>query len=582
MPTEQNGITSRALKAHKSRVVVLTLFVGCILICCINYQPSLPSNPKILTEAPTISVLPTTSRILATPSSTETTILSDNEAAAHQLLTTDPYPLYGGPHNKLLRSLTINDLLFTDASTNNVEIQIALRGKHPLPHRRRSNTLFSEMVAGIISDGKFSDRIDLLLGIKRKDDNLEEVGWLKNTFHTFLMFDDRQQLSHKRGYLYGGQIVCPKNGSSNGNQFSPELLNAAVTVEYIEANDKLRKAPNAAWKPWSTLLFFASERVQRYLLDKEIHKKKASNANTLTEEDRSPLWYAILDDDAFTFAYHLIFVLEPYTAQLRIHHANKQATPFYFYGGHRITYCPTCSPRKRFPFVFGGNGIFLSRDAVVALAAPAVVAECRELFSQIAGDEQLGGCVARSLTLKSLHEENIRNRSASQNRSYFGFEAIDLFQGAVYDTPSYTLGYHYLHSLPLAPFPISFHHVKDETDVRLLSSIESAWFNILDQIPTDRTLNKSNAIQPLIPWTFLAGLLLGDHVYSTSAVINSSLLTSHDGGPPVKLWLAKLAKDSSLHFNNVSRLFPQYFEPNMIARRLYDEQRIHKGRKRRK
>lgn len=454
----------------------------------------------------------------------------------------------------------------------------------------------------------------------------------------------------------GGQTVQAQ--SSHGGQgeaftFSEALLARPHTAEYISASAEHRQPPNAAWKPWSVVLFLARRGTQRFLVEKarflllqrhkegQVGHEGSSTHFPSSASSPSPLWYAILDDDTYALRYSLAYTLEPHTRELlgqwlaegaQRRRASQQPepsgqtppNPLYFYGGHVITYCPLCNPKKHFPFAFGGSGIFMSRDAALALADPAVVEECRNLFFRIAGDEQLGGCIARSGRIAALHSANVRagaeNRARWPRRTHYGFAATDLFRGAAYDLPATAIGSYFLQQPPpfpivtgtpsdwsrlmairttsfdqsfpaaaaIPPFPVSFHHIKNATEVSVLAGAEAAWESLVGW----REGNPHNRAAPIndcwaapyaavTPWPFVAAVLLADE-----GLINASLSLlaapgtgerqtkgSADVPDSLRMYLQRLLAFSrqALGHNRDAVLLPHHVIPALVEARLKGE-----------
>lgn len=216
----------------------------------------------------------------------------------------------------------------------------------PVPTAAVQGELFRDMVFGVLSDGTLETRLSSALAT-----------WLRDTFHTFVYFSDVDV----------------------SRRSAPKFQRSNVTVVFLP--------PPPAFKfgNWKNLLIV-----------KHFQSSEAQTLLSARREQQHPLWYVIVDDDTYLLAPAVHHILLGYSRMLR----NDSSQSFYL--GHTVIHCQRCrTASKRFPFAFGGNGIFMSRALVETLST--VASRCASVFQALPGDEQIGGCVHMFRLAKLIH-----------------------------------------------------------------------------------------------------------------------------------------------------------------------------------
>jgi hypothetical protein len=214
--------------------------------------------------------------------------------------------------------------------------------------------------------------------------------------------------------------------------FSDVPLSRDVAPQYnngINVTLVLLEVPQGArWGSWKNLLILqhmgSPETLSRF------ERNPGSSA-------RAPLWFVIVDDDTYLLGPAVEFSLRGATKKIREEvsvgiHASKRSK---LYLGHTVIHCERCRhPSKRFPFAFGGNGIFMSSALLHSIAK--WLPGCIQTLRALPGDVQIGGCIARSRLANLIH----LSVGTEQPPQAFG-DKIDVVMEH--------------------PFPFSFHRIKD-------------------------------------------------------------------------------------------------------------------------
>lgn len=239
---------------------------------------------------------------------------------------------------------------------------------------------FSSTVFGVLSDGILATRLEAAF-----------QSWLRQSYHTFVFFSDIP-LSREVG---------------------PRFERPNVTMVY------LTPPPSFKFGNWKNLPII------QHLASTEAQKLIVTSGRVGRER---PLWYVVVDDDTYLLAPAVHSILSPFEAQL------TQDPTLRLFLGHTVIHCLRCkTASKRFPFAFGGNGIFMSAALLHELASK--IDSCRPLFHALPGDEQVGGCIHRY-------------RLATLKHMSVGTETFAMAFGDKKEV------------LLESPFPFSFHRIK--------------------------------------------------------------------------------------------------------------------------
>ena len=172
--------------------------------------------------------------------------------------------------------------------------------------------------------------------------------WLTDTHRTHLFFTKNASTRMSVADVLG-QDASPRSD---------------VSLEYIAPPPSLAAHPNAAWKNYPIARFLAAT---------------YASGNSSTD----PEWFVTIDDDTYLLAAAVAHHLH------RIAAASPPAAPLY--AGHHVLACALCRTKaKRFPFAFGGSGIFLNHAALHILNSR--LDRCAPRYTVGAGDERVGAC----------------------------------------------------------------------------------------------------------------------------------------------------------------------------------------------
>jgi hypothetical protein len=209
---------------------------------------------------------------------------------------------------------------------------------------------FRNIVFAVLSDGVLEHRLRAAFG-----------SWLRDSYHTLVYFSDIPQ----------SRLSAKQFRRSN------------ITIVL------LTPPPSFRFGNWKNLP------IVQHLASKETQHLLASKGTA----EEAPRWYVIVDDDSYLLQPAVAFVLRPLNDQLALD-SNQN-----IFAGHTVIRCQKCrNLNKRFPFAFGGSGIFLSRGLLFSLAAR--IAQCSHAFSSLPGDEQIGGCIHK-FSLAKLHHLSV-------------------------------------------------------------------------------------------------------------------------------------------------------------------------------
>ena len=273
-----------------------------------------------------------------------------------------------------------------------------------------------------------------------------------------------------------------------------------ITYEFLSPPGNLTRHPNGAWK-----VRYMIKDMRKKILGGRFFSKKAEGGGE--NAVARPQWYAIIDDDTYLVAPAVHIWLSSILRQSRPDEM--------LWAGHLSRYCDLCVNRKKaFPFVFGGDGIFLSERAVVNVGA--IVDECEPSAGNIAGDERLGYCF-----FKRLHVKPIGMPGGVE--SVFAAVGQDVLP-VVHDSP----------------FPCAFHRIR-----------ESQWFEEIHRLEIDK---QNFALQ-------------------TNSSEDSKTMLDITGWSPLLSWadvVQRFAIDLKDSFN-VTLYFPNRYDPNAIQVQRYFE-----------
>lgn len=258
---------------------------------------------------------------------------------------------------------------------------------------------FADTVFAVLSDGIMEQRLSAALST-----------WLRDSFHTFVFFTN---VSHSR------RVAVEYEGMPN------------VSVVFLTPPSPEVRTAN--WKNLPIIQHLGKTETLSFL------EAKALPTTRQGQYSGRPLWFSIVDDDTYLLGPAVSFLLQNFTATLRNedvelqHLAAMEGKRSSLYVGHRVVHCQRCrTVSKRFPFAFGGNGIFMSVALVVSLAR--LASTCGHL-SSLPGDEQVGGCIHK-------------HKLATLTHIAAGTETISMAFG---DKAAEVL---------VEPFPYSFHRIK--------------------------------------------------------------------------------------------------------------------------
>lgn len=176
--------------------------------------------------------------------------------------------------------------------------------------------------------------------------------WLSPATHSTLVYFSGTNRSRSVAVDHAATADLRDGMGSVPNRNATEVRRLRLPTDVA-----LLRSPNAAWKNFAVL---------RDLM-----------VSFPPGNVSSPRWFAIVDDDTY--------VMGGATS----HHL--AAAPATAYLGHYVLHCPFCRHRaKQFPFVYGGNGIFMTPPALAALGA--LLPQCNTTFVVGAGDERVGAC----------------------------------------------------------------------------------------------------------------------------------------------------------------------------------------------
>jgi hypothetical protein len=200
---------------------------------------------------------------------------------------------------------------------------------------------FRDILFGVLSDGVLQHRLHAALST-----------WLRDSFHTFIYFSD---------------IPSSREVSAAFESFNTSVVFLKPPPSFRFGN----------WKNLPILQHLADVGTQTML------RRRGAGARR-----KMPRWYVVVDDDSYLLQPAVTHVLAEMSREVD---ARPDAR---IYAGHTVVRCQTCrNVNKRFPFAFGGNGIFLSHGLLLALAK--VIPQCVSVFATLPGDEQVGGCIHR-------------------------------------------------------------------------------------------------------------------------------------------------------------------------------------------
>ena len=277
-------------------------------------------------------------------------------------------------------------------------------------------------VFGIMSDGVLKDRLVAALST-----------WLRTACRVFVFFTD---------------VEASRAAKPEIEKMFPREL---VTVVLLPLPEE--RGPFSTWKNLAIVEYWTRPEVLESIF------QAPSTGPSL------PLVFCIADDDSYILAPATSFHMSEHISRLKIAHAarlqqqqrhkswsaeslvlqNTTLAPR-IYLGHIVAHCSKCRHvSKRFSFIYGGNGIFLSADVLLQLRR--YLPQCKKTFLMLPGDTQIGGCIHR-------------NRIANPVDLLVGTELVTACFGSY---PEFAIQ---------APFPWAFHRVKDPSHARDIDRLE--------------------------------------------------------------------------------------------------------------
>lgn len=328
------------------------------------------------------------------------------------------------------------------------------------------------VVVGVLSDGVLQTRLRAALST-----------WLQTAFHVFVFFTDVEASRRVKAELEDAQQQqeAPPAGGRNANASrAAAVARDRVTIVLLPL--PAERGPFSVWKNFAIVEYWnRPETLKRLFVDllrgegadgrrNETEDTTSNTQKQTTQKRHPPLFFCIADDDSYILGPAMAYHLAGHTAALdRAFPLRRVGTTIddfrptalggggsllladaavapRVYTGHIVQHCSKCRhPGKKFYFIYGGNGIFLSLDALLLLQPH--MASCVKTLRLLPGDTQVGGCI---------HKHRIAT-------------AVDILVGV--ELPTSAFG-SYPQFTAQAPFPWAFHRVKDPVLAQHIYALE--------------------------------------------------------------------------------------------------------------